>query len=51
MTEEFSNRVCIICSKAYSPFQNGWTYYSFDGTITCSDDCKKIHRDKINEQK
>jgi hypothetical protein len=45
MADEFSGRVCIICDKKYNPHHSGWTYFSFDGTITCSDKCKKIHID------
>ena len=51
MTDEFkSTTVCIICDKPYSLFQSGWTYFSVDGVATCSDDCKKIHRDKNKMQ-
>jgi len=51
MADEFkSTTVCIICDKKYSLFQSGWTYFSFDGTTTCSDDCKKNHRDKNKMQ-
>ena len=50
MADEFNNTVCIICDKKYSLFQSGWTYFSFDDTTTCSDDCKKIHRDKNKMQ-
>ena len=51
MADEFkSTTVCIICDKKYSLFQSGWTYFSFDNTLTCSDDCKKIHRDKNKMQ-
>ena len=47
MADEFKSiTVCIICDKKYSLFQSGWTYFSFDGTATCSDDCKIIHRKK-----
>ena len=46
MADDFSNKVCVICDKKYSLFQSGLTYFSFDNTITCSDNCKKIHRDK-----
>ena len=51
MGDEFkTDTVCIICDKKYSLFQSGWTYFSFDGTTTCSDDCKKIHRNKNKMQ-
>ena len=50
MADEFSNTVCVICDKPYSLFQSGWIYFSFDGVATCSDDCKKIHRDKNKMQ-
>ena len=51
MVDEYkSTTVCIICDKSYSLFQSGWTYFSFDGTTTCSDKCKKIHRYKNKMQ-
>ena len=46
MADEFNGRVCIICDKKYNPHHFGWTYFSFDNTLTCSDNCKKKHRDK-----
>jgi hypothetical protein len=46
MAEEWNGKKCSVCEKVYSIFQSGWTYFSFDGTMTCSDDCKIIHRKK-----
>ena len=46
MTEEWDGKKCSVCKKVYSIFQSGWTYHSFDNLITCSDICKKTHREK-----